>query len=276
MINVDRGPEPAVLAGVRLKGLEDLRKLGRPPVSKEIKGYRVVSDDLWRAQHFKCCYCEQKLTSSYNDVEHYRPKARANRRPGSGEIHGYWWVAFNWDNLLFACPNCNRTEKNDLFPLRAGCVPLFPEQATPGGEHPLLIDPAGKLNPAEHIQFVPATLRPGTGVHHWWARPRLGSLYGSWTIRVCGLNHSDLLELRDDHVENFVRPRAMELREALSAQNDKDIRSALQRARELIRAKSTFSLLSYDVLRTLVPPIWMRARRYRWPDPAEIPLRPSP
>ena len=272
MIPVDRGSEPPVLAGIRQGALEGLRGLGRVPVSDDIKGYRVVSDDLWRAQHYKCCYCELKIPSSYNDVEHYRPKGRAERQPGSRDTHGYWWLAFHWENLLFACPLCNRSGKNDLFPLRAGSEPLEPEQLPLKREHPLLLDPAGILNPAQHIQFVPAAFQPRARVRHWWARPRDGSLYGSWTIRVCNLNHSNLLELRGDHVENFVRPLADELREALREQDEKEIRGSLQRVRALLLPTSMFALLSYDALRTLLPSMLMRVRGLRWPEPAEIPL----
>lgn len=41
----------------------------------------------------KCAYCEQKM-ERYN-VEHYRPKKI------------YYWLAFSWDNLIMACPDCN-------------------------------------------------------------------------------------------------------------------------------------------------------------------------
>lgn len=34
-------------------------------------------------QHHKCCYCEHKIKERHNDVEHHRPKGRADRRPGS-------------------------------------------------------------------------------------------------------------------------------------------------------------------------------------------------
>lgn len=272
MIPVVRTPEPAALVSERDRALQALRALGRAPNSKDFEGYRVSANELWRAQHYKCCYCERKISESYNDVEHYRPKTQATRTPGSVKTHGYWWLAYTWQNLLFACPLCNRTGKNDLFPLRAGSVALDPEKAPPGREHPLLLDPAGTRNPAEHIQFIPAALERGASVHHWWARPRQGSLYGSWTIRVCGLNHSNLLELRGDHVEDLVRPRAIELREALRARDAKAVEDTLRRARALLSARSIFSLLSYDALRTLVPATLMRAHGLRWPDPAEIPI----
>ena len=272
MIPVHRDPEPAALASVRAEKLGALRALGRPPRSDEITGYRVVSRDLWYIQHYKCCYCEFKIAASYNDVEHYRPKAAADRTPGSGESHGYWWLAFTWENLLFACPSCNRTEKNQLFPLRSGSVALQPEQDPPRSERPLLIDPAGLLHPPEHIQYVPAALQPGDRFPHWWARPRTGSLHGGWTLQVCGLNRDELRELRGDHVERVVRPRASELRDALRRGDQREITSTLARCRELIVETSPFSLLSYDALRTLVPPTAMRARGLRWPDPDEVPL----
>lgn len=90
MIPISRGPEPANLAAVRVAQLQLLRALGRPPVSKEIDGYKVVGHELWAVQRHKCCYCERRIMKSFNDVEHYRPKASANRTPGSPDGHGYW------------------------------------------------------------------------------------------------------------------------------------------------------------------------------------------
>jgi uncharacterized protein (TIGR02646 family) len=107
MIRITRGPEPANLVTIRNAQLAVLRTLGREPTSKEINGYSVVAEDLWKAQHHKCCYCEQRIPKGFNDVEHYRPKAVAARQPGSNDTHGYWWLAFTWENLLFACPACN-------------------------------------------------------------------------------------------------------------------------------------------------------------------------
>ncbi len=274
MIPVERGSEPTVLATVRQTALGALRALGRSPGSDDIKGYRIVSGDLWRAQHYKCCYCECKIPESYNDVEHYRPKGRADRHPGSGDTHGYWWLAFDWDNLLFACSLCNRSGKNDQFPLRFGSFALQPEQLPLEREHPLLIDPAGRMKPTEHIQFVPSALQPNSRVQQWWARPREGSLYGSWTIRVCNLNHSNLLELRGDYVENFVKSPALELRDALRDNDAKAIGRAAKRVHALMTPTNPFSLLSYDALRTIVPAPLMRSRGRCWPDPDEIPLIP--
>lgn len=273
MIGVTRGPEPPKLAVVRSRELLALRKLGRPPRSDDIDGYREVAEDLWRTQYYKCCYCERKLEEGYNDVEHYRPKARADRSPGSAETHGYWWLAFTWDNLLFACPSCNRSGKNDQFPLGVGASALRAEDLPPGRERPLLLDPAGSCPPAEHIQFVMASLRPGDRFPHWWARPRQGSVMGSWTIAVCDLNRDALRELRGDYVDLSVKPRASALLEALRSKDPLRIKAMLTSVRELLLERAPFTLLSYDALRTFVPATAMRARGLRWPEPWEIPVK---
>lgn len=55
--------------------------------------------------HNKCGFCEQILEQF--QVEHYRPKKAKNN--GVGQHHnGYYWLAFSWDNLLVACPKCNK------------------------------------------------------------------------------------------------------------------------------------------------------------------------
>lgn len=78
-----------------------------------------VKQALCDDQHGKCAFCESLVRHvAYGDVEHFRPKAayRADsghplRRPG------YYWLAYDWSNLVFACELCNRRHKANLFPL---------------------------------------------------------------------------------------------------------------------------------------------------------------
>ena len=49
------------------------------------------------------------------DVEHYRPKTAITITRG-GSI-GYYWRGYIWENLSYACPDCNGYRKRDLFPL---------------------------------------------------------------------------------------------------------------------------------------------------------------
>lgn len=271
MIRVNRGAEPPVLAATRAAELDGLRLLGRPPTSSEIRNYRVVAEELWSAQRRKCCYCELKVPKSFNDVEHYRPKASADRRPGCAKRHGYWWLAFNWDNLLYACPSCNRTEKNDLFPVDAGSVTLEPENIPPGLERPLLIDPGGTINPVEHIIFVQEAVDSIGGPKYWWARPRHGSALGTFSIFVLGLNRLELRELRNDYFETTIAPEVAAIQGALARADRTAILREFKRALGLLDSRNPFVALSFDALRSLVPnSVLRRSIRNGWPLPRDV------
>lgn len=268
MIRVERCPEPAKLAAVRTAQLTALRALGRDPTSKEVDGYRIVAEELWRAQYHKCCYCEARIPKGYNDVEHYRPKAAADRRPGCKSTHGYWWLAFSWDNLLFACPDCNRSHKNSRFPLDAGCQSLMPEDLPPGKENPLLIDPSSALNPVEHIEFVYQGIGRSGAVRYWWARPRNGSPLGNSTIEVCGLNRSDLREIREDHYSTVVLPHARAIDTAIAAADLLRLQLEFNRALDLLAPRNVHVGLTYDALRHLIPEAHLLATLgVGWPAP---------
>lgn len=268
MIRVERCPEPAKLAAVRTAQLTALRALGRDPTSNEVDGYRIVAEELWRAQYHKCCYCEARIPKGYNDVEHYRPKAAADRRPGCKSTHGYWWLAFSWDNLLFACPDCNRSHKNSRFPLDAGCQSLMPEDLPPGKENPLLIDPSSALNPVEHIEFVYQGIGRSGAVRYWWARPRNGSPLGNSTIEVCGLNRSDLREIREDHYSTVVLPHAGAINTAIAAADQLRLQLEFNRALDLLAPRNVHVGLTYDALRHLIPEAHLLATLgVGWPTP---------
>lgn len=261
MIKINRGVEPEILQSTRGAQLPILRGLGRAPSSKQIVGYTVCGENLWRAQHYKCCYCESKVPKSYNDVEHYRPKAEADRKPGSHDVYGYWWLAFNWENLLFACPGCNRSGKNSRFPLAAGSTALKAEEFPPGNEKPLLIDPS-TTNPMEHIKYV----RSAVGKRYWWARPRNGSQIGNETILVCELNRNELLELRNDYIDNSVTPRVDALIRAINFGDSENCKREFLAAVRLLEPKNPYVGLAYDVLMQLVPnKKLIEAGNYSWP-----------
>lgn len=56
----------------------------------------------------KCAYCESPTdTVAHGDVEHFRPKSK------------YWWLAYCYDNYVYACQICNQVHKGDEFPIHA-------------------------------------------------------------------------------------------------------------------------------------------------------------
>lgn len=279
MIRIHRGTEPAALREARRRRLPELRRIAAvsDPRSDEITGYDVAAEPLWTAQHRKCCYCERKIELAYYDVEHYRPKAEADRQPGCSETHGYWWLAFTWKNLLFSCPACNRSGKRAKFPLDLGSSALLPGRPPPGQEIALLLDPAAE-DPITEICFVRAVnpAAPPSAALHWIARPRNGSLRGATSIEVLGLNRRGIVDLRDDHVARWVRPQADHLKAALAARDAGRIADEHARASALFEPGSMFAALSYDALCYFVPPPLLSPWGLEWPAPGSVALPPPP
>lgn len=139
--------------------------------------------DLWaayraefsKAQCGKCAYCEDAHPDGYvGDVEHYRPKAFVTS--GEKTLPGYHFLAYNWDNYLFACAWCNRSHKKNQFPI-AGNRASTPSELP--AELPLLLNPLDE-DPAPHLEFL-----------------ELGDIRGRTdrgeeTISMCGLHRKSL------------------------------------------------------------------------------------
>lgn len=122
--------------------------------SKEFKPLWLKDDvrkRLWTYQQQKCCYCEQKREMMYEgDVEHFRPKAGVTEDPTHP---GYWWLAYSWRNLFFACKVCNQKKhKGNRFPLLDGRRARAPSDRI-ALERPTLIDPS-RDHPEKCIDYV--------------------------------------------------------------------------------------------------------------------------
>jgi uncharacterized protein (TIGR02646 family) len=153
----------------------------------DIYGHATVKTALNEMQNGKCCFCESKIMHiSFGDVEHYRPKAGYKQAALEKKLKkpGYYWLAYNWENLLLCCERCNRQYKKNLFPL------LHPENRARNhgdditAETPLLINPA-EIDPQEHIGFrneIPHAIE--------------NNLYGKTTIKILALAREDLNEQR--------------------------------------------------------------------------------
>ena len=71
-----------------------------------------VEDALAKSYHFKCAFCESLADS---DIEHYRPKAEVKEDKSHP---GYYWLCYEWTNLMPACVKCNRDGgKHSQFPI---------------------------------------------------------------------------------------------------------------------------------------------------------------
>lgn len=151
--------------------------------ARDVKA-RLIAD-----QHRKCAYCETRfLHSSPGDVEHYRPKAGYRQADGQAvQGPGYYWLAYEWTNLLFACEDCNRIRKRQLFPLTndpQGRARTHHDDATL--EAPLLLHPALDA-PETHLTFVEEAAKGTTAT-------------GVASIAAYGLNRTELLDDRRERL----------------------------------------------------------------------------
>ena len=122
-------------------------------LTKSIYGTRAVKKAFADAQFEKCCFCEGVFNAHYvGDVEHYRPKG-AIREANKLIYPGYYWLAFEFKNLFFACADCNQYRKRDQFPLVDERVRARSHHDNVALEDPLILDPSGPRDPRQHIRF---------------------------------------------------------------------------------------------------------------------------
>lgn len=69
------------------------------------------------------------------------------------ELPGYYWLAYDWRNLLLSCAECNRRYKKTYFPLADPTKQARSHHDDLARERPLFVDPVGQ-NPRDHIRFV--------------------------------------------------------------------------------------------------------------------------
>lgn len=188
-----RLPRTAAWRECRRQCVEATKLLRRP--SDIQKGpYKACGRFLAPLFSNKCAYCEgDLLAQSSVEVEHFRPKQgvrdEANRPVllASRKPHpGYWWLAYDYKNLLPACSMCNNYSlqhggKGNRFPV-VGFRATRPGQEK--REKPLLINPA-RENPE---RFLDLDLDTGE------LKPRTER--GRASILVYGLNREKLLEQR--------------------------------------------------------------------------------
>jgi len=151
----------------------------------KIYGHKKVKEKLVTLQYGKCCFCESAIdANSYGDVEHYRPKAGWVQENESINKPGYYWLAYNWDNLFFSCQICNEQFKKNYFPLATESTRVKSHHDDINNEDPLFIHPAND-NPEDHIEFIEEV-----------PKPKNGSKKGQATIERTGIKRDKLNEKR--------------------------------------------------------------------------------
>jgi uncharacterized protein (TIGR02646 family) len=149
---------------------------------------------LFELFHGKCAYCESRvLHVSPGDVEHYRPKKGVTEDPTHP---GYYWLAYDIENLLPCCEKCNRARgKKNHFPVK-GFRAHFPDDIDK--EEPLLLHPY-KHNPNEHLKFIPGRDGLYLGIANGITD------IGKTSVEIYNLNRAELVEERRREQENAAR-----------------------------------------------------------------------
>lgn len=142
-----------------------------------------VREALGRLFHHKCAYCDA-VVGGEPHVEHFRPKGGAMDLHGNRDRLHYYWLAYEWSNLLPSCLECNRL-KGPRFPVVGRRLAVGAAGSELSTERPLLLDPCLD-DPEAHLTYLDD------------GRVVSATLRGQTTIEILGLNRLSLVEGRKD------------------------------------------------------------------------------
>ncbi len=233
VIHLDLGPAPFGLAAARTSGLHRaarrLTAAGAGRRSDAIAGYRKpTAQALHDRQHGECAWCERPVGKTTQPVEHVRPKLGAVGPDSSGaavlDSHHYWWLAWTWTHLVWACSTCNdQAHRGNHFPLEPGSArveaPTFPvafpladQHFDLSGELRLLVHPR-EDDPLDHVVWTVVDRRQARSRWRWkvsWRDDR-----GETTRSILHLD--ELEDQVNAHLRLAVLGRDREIRQHLAA-----------------------------------------------------------
>lgn len=161
----------------------------------------LVRERLRDIYYNKCAYCED--IQHRPEVEHYRPKKGIREAKGHP---GYYWLCYEWTNLLPACHYCNTERgKRNQFPIRGVRVDAPPR--LPDGSWNKAANDASASPLIDEQPFLlhPEIDRPDDGTFFkFYNTGKIEGIdlqkRGEKTIKICDLNRDDLLEQRREKV----------------------------------------------------------------------------
>jgi uncharacterized protein (TIGR02646 family) len=182
---------------------------------------KSVKRALQKTQHEKCAFCESKVSHvAYGDVEHFRPKKGYRQRRNDLLIQpGYYWLAYEWSNLLFCCQVCNQRFKGNYFPLLDVQKRARSHHDDIQNERPVFIQPALE-DPSAFLEF-----------REEYLSAKRGNRRGKLTIEVLGLNREALAERRRERLAALKRLIACRvlLAKRLAKDSDPEFNDELKR-----------------------------------------------
>ena len=157
----------------------------------------------------KCAYCESEISLSIvsGEIDNFRPKNGARGFDKDFSRDHYWWLTYEWKNLYYCCPHCNRY-KSTWFPVEGSRAPIeMPYFETVSFEKAILLDPCTD-KPEEHF------------IYSRFGEIEYLSDKGRVTIDFLKLNRSELVFSRKQAVDELeTQWRSLQALLAISVDN---------------------------------------------------------
>jgi hypothetical protein len=233
------GNGASVKATLRLKAQAEAIFVEGDPELKKLKFgksyWLKANKPLEAAQSFKCCYCEGPFAQTFQEVEHLRPQKGIKKSVGSEQLKpGYWWLAYDWENLLLACRACNGL-KSTVFPIEDEVNRARVPTDDLIAEGMILLNPMVDF-PNEHIFFDRELAKAK-------------SLRGQITIDTVQLNREGLRKERLKALANVER----EIQLFVDATTDAQRQAAFRRLKNLCGPNANYSAMSKALLESRLP-----------------------
>ncbi len=198
-----RFPKPASLLNCTAELLRIAQSGNGDAIPKSLP--TDISNTLKAIYFNKCAYCEN--TEHTPEVEHYRPKKGITGLPAH---NGYYWLCYEWTNLLPSCHDCNKGGggKGTKFPIindaRRQSLPIFTatgalDTSACGAHNTPLIEERPYLLHPEIDQ--PENCLQVNSIGELSGTDAEGR--GEKTKEICNLNRENLLVARQKIVDRF-------------------------------------------------------------------------
>jgi len=108
----------------------------------------------------KCACCERSYGYEL-EIDHYRPKKARDYGESKYQHTGYYWLTYEWNNLIPLCSSCNKGKSN-YFPLKNNSKRITDHTHYFANnilllqihEEPLFINPEIELQPELHFTYL--------------------------------------------------------------------------------------------------------------------------
>lgn len=275
-----RIPRRPPTSSVWKRWVSDCSKAAEKLAQQVARGEKPAISDLYKrksikAEYFftagppfygKCAYCEAPIRDyQHGDVEHFRPKAGVtdeNGQPvylldGEGQAKidangeplkhpGYYWLAYEWTNLLPTCVKCNQADvrqgrrigKHSRFPVE-GRHAQRPEEVAQ--ERPLLINPLSDQEADDPSHHLVVDTKTGLMGHR--------TSRGQACLDIFGLNLRD--QLVDDRRRACLAAEALWARLFSVRHDPSESAEILQEVAAIRRGERPFTTAQAAMLREL-------------------------